>query len=455
MKLLLRSALVSLAGFTLGGLAVSSPAVAGDDVDELLQRADDIAREVAKLRGLKRKKPIERGVMSKDEIRERLVKRVDQEYTPEELDAEELALKRLGMLPANADYKQLVIDLFTEEIAGFYDPRDKKLYIARAQVGKTKLNELLMAHEIDHALQDQHFALHKFLKPNKRESDAAVARQALIEGDGTALMFEFMMQKMGMDKPWADTRTTDAMIAKMATSKKSAAAGRIPLVLSEGMLFPYMAGLGFVAHFRKHHPWKRIDAMYKKPPLSTEHILHPETYERYERPDTVTVNPIPSLSDHQLVYESVNGEFGLSLLLRQHAGVRMQTRGDVHAPREKAERATAGWGGDRIAVFTPPDHRGGLPGTVAVMYTLWDGEADAIEFFEMLSDAMGSLSAQGDQPGTEIAASEVRVEYRGPSGDGFVATRKGDAVVAVLGADKDRAQTVLDEVWSKWRVRRR
>ena len=203
MKLLLRSALVSLAGFTLGGLASGltvSPAAAGDDVDELLQRTDAIANDVARLRGLKRKKPIERGVMNKDEIRDRLVKRVDEEYTAEELRAEELALKRLGMLPKGADYKQLVIDLFTEEIAGFYDPKDGKLYIARAQVGENTLNDLLMAHEIDHALQDQHFKLRKFLKPNKREGDASVARQALIEGDGTALMFEFMMDKMGMDK---------------------------------------------------------------------------------------------------------------------------------------------------------------------------------------------------------------------------------------------------------------
>lgn len=454
MKLLLRSALVSLAGFTLGGLAgglTVSPAAAGDDVDELLQRTDAIANDVARLRGLKRRKPIERGVMNKDEIRERLLKRVDEEYTPEELRAEELALKRLGMLPTGADYKQLVIDLFTEEIAGFYDPKDGKLYIARAQVGETTLNELLMAHEIDHALQDQHFKLRKFLKPNKREGDAAVARQALIEGDGTALMFEFMMDKMGMDKPWADSRTTAAMIEKMSSTKQPATASRIPLVLREGMLFPYMAGLGFVAHFRKHHPWKRIDEMYKKPPLSTEHILHPDTYERYERPDTITVNPLPSLSDYQLVYDSVNGEFGLSLLLREHAGLRMQKRGDVYAPKDKAERATAGWGGDRVAVYTPPGHRGGTAGTVAVLYTVWDGEADAIEFYEMLFDSMPSLCGNG----RELEGSEERVHYLGERGETALAMRRGDAVVAVIGADKARSLTILDEVWKKWQVRRR
>lgn len=453
MKLLLRSALVTLAGVTLGGLALSPRATASDDADELMQRADSIARSVAKLRGLKRKQPIQRGVMNKDEIRQRLVERVDQEYTPEELSAEEMALKRLALLPRDANYKQLVIDIFTEQIAGFYDPKDKKLYIAQDQTGESSFNDLLMAHEIDHALQDQHFALHNFMKPNKRDSDATVARQALVEGDGTALMFEFMMKRMGMDMPWADTRTTDAMIAKMSASMNGApGTNHIPLVLREGMIFPYMAGLGFVSYFRRYHSWQRINRMYRKPPLSTEHILHPRKYEKYERPDTITINPIPTLADHQVVYDNVNGEFGLSLILREHAGGPAGSRGKkTYAPKDKAERATAGWGGDRIAVYTPPEHDGGVAGTIAVMYTVWDTEADAIEFFEMLADSMPSL-ANG---GTEVALTDKRAEYRSPEGESFLAVRTGDAVVTVLGAPADRGQTIADETAAKWQVRRR
>ena len=443
MRLVLRSALISLAGLTLGGLALA-PEVAADG--DVMKRADSIAKKVSKLRGLKRKKPINRGVMDKQQIRKRLIERVDQEFTPAELQAEELALKRLRMLAVDADYKQLVIDLMTEQIAGFYDPIDQKLYIAKEQqTGKGGFNDILMAHEIDHALQDQHFDLQRFMKPSKGESDSVVARQALVEGDGTALMFEFMMSKMGMDMPWADSRTTDAMIDKMSASMTSGKGKKIPLVLREGMIFPYMAGLGFVAHFRQHHPWKRVDAMYKKPPLSTEHILHPEKYLRYERPDTVTIGKVAALSEHQLIHENVNGEFGLSLILRQHAPGRGQ------ALRTKAARATRGWGGDRLGLYTPTDHNGGLDGTVAILYTVWDGPADAIEFFEMLSDSMGSLSGSA----TEVASSDQRVEYRNAQGQAFLAERKDDRVVIALGVRAEMATAILQDVWKKWKVRRR
>lgn len=453
MRSIFRTALVSMVGVALGGVAgvlSSSPAVADDDA--LGKRADKIAKKVAKLRGLRQKKPIKRGVMKRPEIRKRLIERVDQEYTPEELQAEELSLKRLGLLAPDAKFKQLVIDAFTEQIAGFYDPIDQTLYIADGmQSDSHGFSDILMAHEIDHALQDQHFGLRAFMKPKKHKADAGIARQALVEGDGTALMFEFMMLEMGMDMPWADSRTTDAMTKKMAEAMvASGQMNKIPLVLREGMVFPYMAGLAFVSHFRKHHPWKRIDQMYKKPPLSTEHILHPETYERYERPDEIKVGAIGALSDYTKAYDDVIGEQGLSIVLRQHAGVPMQKRGDVYAPVEKAARAAAGWGGDRFAIYTPPEHSGGVHGTIGVVYTVWDEVADAIEFFDMLSDSMSGISG-----GKENQATDDRVLFQRADGSEFLAQRKDSTVLLVLEAPKDKADVILEQVWKTWKVRRR
>lgn len=449
MRFLLRSVLLALTSVALG-MAATGEAAAQDNSD-LLRRTDTITAKVVKLRGLTKKREIERGLMDRDAIRQRLLQRIDEEYTAEELAAEEMALKRLGLLPPEANYKQLVIDLLAEQIAGFYDPADGKLYIADVARDEHRgLDDILMAHEIDHALQDQHFGLGRFMKPIKGQGDATTARQALVEGDGTALMFEYMMNNLGKDVPWADSRATDAMIEQMSSAVAQQGLEHAPLVLREGMLFPYMNGLGFVAHFRKHHPWSEVDRIYKKPPLSTEHILHPESYMDYERPDEISVGAIRSLSGYAKVYDNVNGEFGLSLLLRQHAGTRMQKRGDVYAPKEKAARATAGWGGDHMALYTPPGHDGTSASTVAVLYTVWDEIADAIEFFEMLSDAMPSLSG-----GNPLARTDDELLYRDANGREYLASRREDAIIIILGASTDQARAVAGEVAKTWKVRRR
>ena len=415
---------------------------------KLLHKADAIAVKVAEMRGLAQKHPIKRGVMQKDEIRERLIERIDDEYSAAEIAAEELALKRLGLLPAGTDYKQLVLDVMTDQIAGFYDPAERHLYIAGWQQGGFGAagDDMIMAHEIDHALQDQHFDLRAFIKPVKNNGDASVARQALVEGDGTALMVEFMLREMGVNMaPWQNTAVLDMLGPQMSTAMASGKLASAPLVLREGLVFPYLAGLEFVAHFRRHHSWKRIDAIYRKPPLSTEHILHPTKYEAYERPVRVAVAPVPALKGYEKVYENVNGEVGMGVLLRQHV-----TGADEEAVREKATRAAAGWGGDRIAVYTPRGHDGGLAGTVGISYSVWDETADALEFFDMLSDAMPSLSG-----GKAVETGDAKVEYRDDAGAVYAAQRKGNTVVLVLGASKERAPAILGQVQKRWRVQRR
>src|SRR5215470_20033515 len=95
------------------------------DLDALIAQTDAIAQTVSSLRGLPVKKRIPRGVMSQDEIQKRLIARLDQDYGPGELAAEEKALKRLKLLPAEMDYKKEILSLLTEQIAGFYDPSVK------------------------------------------------------------------------------------------------------------------------------------------------------------------------------------------------------------------------------------------------------------------------------------------------------------------------------------------
>ncbi|MCP4448420.1 MAG: hypothetical protein GY811_24220 [Myxococcales bacterium] len=395
---------------------------------KLVARAGKIAQTVAKLRGLALKSKIERGVMSKSQIRARILKILDREYTPEELAAESLGLKRLGLIPEKADYAKVMVDMLQDQIAGFYDQHEKKLYIAGwAQAG----GEMLMAHEIDHALQDQHFDLGKFMAADRKNGDSMAARQALLEGDGVALMLEFEMAAANQAPPWGNPMVMGVLRRGLAQGASSLS--HVPLALREGLLFPYVGGVEFVAHFRKHHSWRSIDAMYKRPPLSTEHILHPKKYESYELPIAIAAERPKSLAGYAEKVSNVIGEKGVELFLRTH-GVELQ----------RAVVAGAGWGGDRLAVYAGAGHRGSaLPKTVGVWQTSWDEERDAAEFFEALEHALPSLAGSKGQSGKHRLSFEAK-------GLVLIAERRGSLVLLLFGAPKNTSDALRLEVWHQW-----
>jgi hypothetical protein len=132
---------------------------------------------------------------------------------------------------------------------------------------------MVLAHELDHALQDQSFDLHHFEDLPDSEGDAALARHALIEGDGVALMIEVLLARGHVPAPWSDpavaTQLVDAMGLPTGDSLDHA-----PLAIREEMLFPYRAGFAFVAAIRRRQPWSAVDAAFRRPPRSTEQIMH-------------------------------------------------------------------------------------------------------------------------------------------------------------------------------------
>src|SRR5262249_60833727 len=144
----------SLAALVLvASTAVAEAKPTKQELDALIDQTDAIAKVVSSLRGLPVKKRIPRGVMSQDEIQKRLIARLDQDYGPGELAAEEKALKRLRLLPAEMDYRKEILALLTEQIAGFYDPSVKELYIA--DWIETGMQRMGMAPGIGHPLQGQ------------------------------------------------------------------------------------------------------------------------------------------------------------------------------------------------------------------------------------------------------------------------------------------------------------
>jgi hypothetical protein len=382
---------------------------------------------MAALRRLTPQRAIRATAMDRGTLRARLEGRIRAEFSAKEIATEARVLQRLGLLPstggsgeeAGAAYEALILDLLTEQVAGFYDPHGAQLYLADWL--DLALQRPTMAHEIVHALQDQHFDLRRFTRPLRDQSDEQLARSALVEGDAMVAMLEW---QSGQDV----TTLAEAMFQVdrlEALGGGSPKLAQAPAMVRASLLFPYVHGLRFIRSLRRLHGWGRIDQAFREPPCSSEQILHPEKYLAGEAPDAIEPAPLPLLAQPELRRDTF-GELGLRLLLEALAGAESAP----NCNRDEAlSRAVEGWGGDRMVAY------GGGDGAVSVvLLTTWDSEADALEFADELSTAL------------------VNRRRTAAAGELWVAERRGRAVLLLLGVRAPTAAALTNEVWRGWRI---
>ncbi|HEY6179782.1 MAG TPA: hypothetical protein VIX73_35250 [Kofleriaceae bacterium] len=404
----------------------------GDTLAALLRRTDAVAREVARIRGLPLKQAIPNEVVDRDELRARLLKMAAEDKTAEESAAEGFALERWGMIPPGTNYERLLVDLLTDQVAGYYDPDTKKLTISRSAGDDPAWAEMVLAHEIDHGLQDQAFDLHRFEDLPSSEGDAAAARRALVEGDGIALMIEVMVARNRSKVDWANPEIATAIEKSMsAPGVGNDSIDRAPLAIREAMLFPYRAGFGFIAALRRRQPWSAVDAAFVRPPKSTEQILHPDRYFADDPPVPIEARAPAALPGFAIAHSTVWGELGFALWLRSHGVVEAM-----------ADEAAAGWGGDRAIVLARPGDRR-ADKAVGIARFEWDTEVDAIEAAEAAGKALGEAVVGGT---VEHAATRLRL--LGIDGTVSWVERKGPSLVIVLGAPAWSAASLATEVWT-------
>lgn len=404
-------------------------------LDALLARTDAVAKEVSALRGLRLKRKIPNDVVDKDQLRTRLVTMANEDKTKRETAAEGFALARWGMIPLRTDYPALLIEVLTEQIAGYYDTDTKKLTISKSAGDDGDWAELVLAHEIQHGLQDQNFDLKKFENLPDSEGDASIARRALVEGDGIALMIEVMLKRQGLSSPWSNPQVADALEKSMSVPGAGDSLDKAPIVLRESLIFPYRSGLTFVAALRRRQPWSAVDAAFIKPPRSTEQILHPERYLADDKPVPIAIDLPASLRGYTMRHSTVWGELGFSLFLRSR-GIDPAT----------ATSAAEGWGGDRAMVFSR-DGETRPEKAIAIARTEWDSEADAIEAHEATVKAIDASVM-----GAVIEHSANRTRWVAVDGHVSWVERKGPSMVIVHGAPLWSADKLAAEVWTATRI---
>lgn len=243
---------------------------ATESLDEQVER---VAGVVATIRELTFDEQPSPTVVSPSELAERVAEQVST-YTVEDADLDGRLLVLLGALPPGSDLRELLVAAYSEQVAGYYDSETGELVVGSDEHDRrlSALNEVILAHELQHALADQALGLPELEDLGEGREDEILARQALVEGDATVTMQQYMQVGLSV--------IDQMMIAREAADMQAGLADltELPPYLQGSIEFPYTYGAEFVAALLEEGGWPAVDAAYAAPPTSTAEILFPERY---------------------------------------------------------------------------------------------------------------------------------------------------------------------------------
>ena len=286
---------------------------------ELDRQIAEIEAFVSKARGLPFKAKVKVTLLDDAAFRARL--KEDSDFDQAELAKTTKVLRALDLIEEDVDLEAAYNALLGGAVLGLYDYEKDEMVIRGATL--TPGVRQTLAHELTHALQDQHFQLDR-PELEKRDDEAELAFAGLVEGDARRIEGEYEATMSAGDRRQAERQTTSGSLP----------AG-IPPVLIQSLQFPYVYGPPFAADVVDEGGQARIDEAFRSPPATSEHIIHPETFLRGEQPRAVAEPP----ADGAVFDRGVVGEFGLVLIF----GDDLRT--------SDLRRAVSGWGGDRYVAW--------------------------------------------------------------------------------------------------------
>lgn len=340
-------------------LAQTAPARQPTQPESALN-ADEILQQMSRITGLPIKASLKKKRVSKAEVEKYLRENFAAEYTPAEIHGQEAALKAFGLVGPDFNLQTFLVSLYTEQAAGFYDPRRKTMFMAD-WVGPDQ-EKMVLAHELTHALQDQSFDLWKFMHATPDNDDASAARQALVEGYATLSMIQAVLMPPPAARqplldgllPSLDTilPSLDTMMNQMVNQQMAQypVFSEAPFFLRFQVLFPYTQGMHFMREGFRSGGWKRLNEVFQNPPSNTRDIFQPDLYfkppDKSNQPPAPLDLPAPPALEHEPGLKQVEanfmGELGYYALLGQLLS------------QDEAAKTTKSWMADRYLVYEGP-----------------------------------------------------------------------------------------------------
>ncbi len=411
-----------------------------------LGRVAGIVPTVAKLRALAFQRDVPTRYQTTPEFQAFVRREIARELPPERSKNLTTALAHLGLLVETVDLATVQEQAMVTQAGAYYDPAAKSFFLVMVPDNELML-DTISAHELTHALQDQHFDLAKYLPiDGSIDDDAATARRFVVEGDATFTMLLYALHGVVGDQLTPAVMTgIRAQVERFATQDlgelkaqvkgNSAAFGgmdaeikksidamdAIPAAVLVPLLDSYMKGALVALIAYEQGGWRGVDALYRKPPTSTEQVLHPATKLLPKRDEPRRV-VLAAATDPALI-SNVLGELAWKIYFELWK---------IPAAAE----AAAGWGGDRYRVSRRADGR-----LIAQVATIWDTPADATQF---ATAYVASLAArfpsvnimEPDATGTVTATAR-------PGGGNIYVRTVGARVFIVDGADAPGALDAL------------
>lgn len=292
-----------------------------------------IEADLARLRELDFKRPVAYREIGRERLPVILRQKLLQQVPEKEFADNGIALAALGLLPPGTDLEKTCLALLGEQIGAFYDQHTRELFTFTGRPLTNAQNRVVMAHELTHALQDQHYDLARLPLEAKGNDDRSLAASALIEGDATLAMNRYLLGDL------TAASIKDSLAGALATDVTQLAAA--PRYLRETLLFPYRHGLTFCQTLYEEGGWAALGAAYADPPASTAQILHPAKYLAEPREAPVPIDfPDREILGQKPLVDNVLGEFGARQWF--NAWLRDDAR---------AAAVAAGWRGDRYLVY--------------------------------------------------------------------------------------------------------
>lgn len=360
---------------------------------------DELKRRVATLGGLSFRSEVPVNFMSRDELAGYIRDLFEDEYPPDFSEREETMLRGFGFLGPEQDLRTLREEVLNENIAGFYDERPgvKKLFAVSSGRSLNVLNQLILSHELRHALQDQHVVIRDKLEVESDYDDRRLAALCLFEGDASVLMEQYLASGATQNQP--ELANLFQVFSQSLSGQEISAmfAGpalqQAPPVVQEQLIAPYFEGRKLAVAIFEKGGFALLNEKLRRPPRSMEQVLHPSKY--LEGTDEPVAVALPEASGAKPVFEGTLGELLIRVLLRSGPA------------SGSAEAAAAGWGGDRYAVLAA----GGNGSHRLVWRSVWDSEADAREFASAFRSFVQSRFAAENNP-VRLEGREVYFERR-------------------------------------------
>ena len=386
-----------------------APAQPGDSA-KLCALIPPLAEQLTKISGMPLRHAVPCDFITKEKIKEFLNKRVKEVAKPEDLRAEELTLKKFGLVPPDFDLARNTIDLLTEQAAAFYDYDKKKLFVTDTTGAETQ--EPVLSHEIAHAIADQNYNLSKFIKAGRNSDDGATARLAVMEGQATWLMSELLARKMG-----ESLKDSPSLLATMSGAADGAAGqfpvfDQSPLYLRQTLVFPYTKGMLFQHAVFERDGQAGFGEVFRKPPASTQQIIHPEKYFSGIKPTQPDL-PQPHLpKGYKSLVGGSLGELEHAIMLEQYSG------------KERAAELAPHWRG---CAFDLEENK--KAGRIVLLYAVeWDSEDAARQYLDAYRQQLAKKWKQ------MTIASQSADAATGTGDDGrFELRRKGAVVTSMEG----------------------